>query len=207
VLGGIISSTSVTLRFARDSRSPRAPGLALAAGAVGACTVMLVRVTVACAVLNRSLALALPMYLWPAFLIGVAALVLLSRATSDASAPEPDAESPLQLGAALQMTALFQAVLFAILAVQSRWSAEALVGTAAFVGLTDLDALTLSLARSVTTEAGVPAAAVALVAGVLSNTTLKLAVAVFVGRGPFRAATALVLGAMTVATAVALMTG
>jgi uncharacterized membrane protein (DUF4010 family) len=201
LLGGVVSSTSVTLQFARESRVRRASGLALAGGAVGACTVMLLRVAVACAVLNPALAAALPRYVWPAFAIGVAALAVLARANHAAAAPEPAADSPLQLRAALQMTALFQVVLFAILAVQARASAQALAGTAAFVGLTDLDALTLSLARSTASAAQVPAAAVALTAGILSNTVLKLVTALVVGRGPFRAATALVLGAMAAVTA------
>jgi uncharacterized membrane protein (DUF4010 family) len=204
VLGGIISSTSVTLQFARESRAGGAPGLALAGGAVGACTVMLLRVGFACAVLNPALAAALPRYVWPAFVVGAASLLVLSRANHVPAAAEPAADSPLKLGAALQMTALFQVVLFAILAVQQRWGAQALAGTAAFVGLTDLDALTLSLARTTTAAAQVPPAAFALTAGMLSNTLLKLVTALAVGRGAFRAATALVLGAMAAVTALTL---
>ena len=205
LLGGIISSTSVTLRFARDSRLPGAPGLGLAGGAVGACTVMLVRVAVACAVLNPPLALALPRYIWPAFVIGLMALLALWRANAEsAEGGEMTVSSPLQLRTALQMTALFQMVLFLILAVQSRWGSQALAGTAAFVGLTDLDALTLSLARSAEVNA-LPEAAAALAVGVLSNTTLKLGTALAIGRGRFRVATALTLSAMAAATGVALV--
>lgn len=201
ILGGIISSTSVTLRFARDSRPAGAPRLALAAGAIGACTVMLVRVIIACAVLNPALALALPRYVGPAFVIGVAAVAAAWRANIAAAAPEPVADSPLQLRAALEMTGLFQIVLFVILAVQSRFGPGALVATSAFVGLTDLDALTLSLARTAAAAADIAPATIALVAGILSNTLLKLTAAMFVGRGVFRLATALVLGTMAAVTA------
>jgi uncharacterized membrane protein (DUF4010 family) len=82
----------------------------------------------------------------------------------------PIADSPLQLRAALQMTALFQVVLFVILGVQARWGSTALVATSAIVGLTDLDALTLSLARSAVTPAMVQTAAVALAIGILLPT-------------------------------------
>ena len=47
ILGGVISSTSVTWHFAHNSRQKGAPRLALAAGAIAACTVMLMRVTLA----------------------------------------------------------------------------------------------------------------------------------------------------------------
>jgi uncharacterized membrane protein (DUF4010 family) len=204
LLGGIISSTSVTLRFARDSRLAGAPGLGLAGGAVGACTVMLIRVAVACAVLNPPLAMALPRYIWPAFVIGLITLMVLWRANAEGPEEEMLVGSPLQLRTALQMTALFQGVLFLILAVQSRWGSQALAATAAFVGLTDLDALTLSLARSANVDTMVPDTAAALAVGVLSNTILKLGTALAIGRGRFRFVTTLALTAMASATAVAL---
>ena len=78
-------------------------------------------------------------------------------------------------------------------------------GTAALVGLTDLDALTFSLAQSASTAALVPAATVALTVGILSNTTFKLLMALIVGRGRFRVTTSLVLGGMAVATALTLV--
>jgi uncharacterized membrane protein (DUF4010 family) len=125
------------------------------------------------------------------------------RANTAATTTSSFSDSPLQLRAALQMTAVFQGVLFLILAVQAWWSAEALVATSAIVGLTDLDALTLSIARSAVAEA-VPTAAYALTFGILSNTLFKLIVAVVVGRGSFRAATAGGLGAIALALSAAL---
>lgn len=205
LLGGIISSTSVTWTFARDSRKERAPRAALAAGAIGACTVMLLRVVLACAALNPALARELPRYLTLAFSIGALVVLALWRWTAPVPTTDDKEESPLQVRAALQMTAIFQVVLFAILAVQARWGSQALVATSAFVGLTDLDALTLSLARSSRQTGEVSFAAIALVAGVLSNTFLKLFVAVAVGRGWFRVATGGTLGAMAAVTIVAVL--
>ena len=60
LIGGIISSTSVSLTFPRESRADDAPRVALAAGVIGACAVMALRVAIAWAVLNPALAAALP---------------------------------------------------------------------------------------------------------------------------------------------------
>jgi uncharacterized membrane protein (DUF4010 family) len=199
LLGGVISSTAVTLTFARQSRAADAPRLALAAGTIGACTVMLLRVAVACAVLNPALAILVPRFSAIAFVVGTAILLTIWRLDRGPAASPPEADSPLQLRAALQMTALFQLVLFVILGVQAQWGATALIATSALVGLTDLDALTLSLARSAVTPAMVQTAGVALAVGILANTLLKLTVAVVVGRGSFRVVTAGGLGAMAVA--------
>jgi uncharacterized membrane protein (DUF4010 family) len=204
LLGGLISSTSVTLTFARESRSAGAPRLALAAGVIGACTVMLLRVALACAVLNSALAARLPRFVGLAFVIGALVVLVGWRANTSGAVDGTHSDSPLQLRAALQMTALFQGVLFLILAVQARWSTEALVATSAVVGLTDLDALTLSLARSTVQPEAIPTATFALVVGILSNTVLKLVVAVVVGRGRFRAAAAGGLGAIALALSGAL---
>lgn len=204
LLGGIISSTSVTLTFARESRAGDAPRLALAAGAVGACTIMFARVVVACAVLNPPLAALLPRYAGLAFLVGAAAVMAAWRSDAPESGGRRSADSPLNLRSALQMTALFQVVLFLILLVQARWGSGALLVTSAVVGLTDLDALTLSLARSAAISGAVSSAATALCVGMLSNTLLKMAVALVIGRGWFRTAAGLGLGAMALALAAAL---
>jgi uncharacterized membrane protein (DUF4010 family) len=204
LLGGIISSTTVTLQFSRESREKGAPRLALAAGAIGACTIMLLRVTLACAVLNPPLALAVLPYAAAGLLIGVLGLGVVWR-TESAGAPRSLSGSPLEIRTALQMTALFQLVLFLVIGVRTYLGPQALIATSVFVGLTDLDALTLSLARAVAPEYGGTSVVTALVAGIVANTVLKGAVALVVGRGAFRAATVTTLAAMALVLVVMIM--
>ena len=207
LLGGIVSSTSVALTFARDSRPSQAPRVALGAGVIAACTIMLVRLTIACAVLNPPLALAILPYIAGAFVIGAAVTVVAWRrnAGETKNGDTGELDSPLRTTASLQMAALFQIVLFVIAFVQMRWGSSALVMTSAIVGLTDLDALTLSLARRGGGGDELQPIVIALVTGILSNTLLKLAVAAGIGRGTFRmfaggalAAIAIALGVMLV---------
>ena len=205
LLGGIVSSTSVTLTFARESRESEATRVPLAAGVVGASTVMLLRVVIACAVMNRPLAVALLPYIAAAFVVG-AAIMLMAWRTNTPSNDVAALDSPLRLGSALQMAALFQVVLLVTAIVKARWGSGALVATSAIVGLTDLDALTLSLARS-GVGSDVQATTIALVTGILSNTLLKLVVAGVVGRGWFRVMTAGALGAVALAMGVMLVLG
>ena len=197
LLGGIVSSTSVALTFARESRESEGARVPLAAGVVGASTVMLLRVAIACAVLNRPLAIALLPYIAAAFAVG-AVITLIAWRTNTPTDDVAALDSPLRIGSALQMAALFQVVLLVTAFVKSRWGSGALVATSAIIGLTDLDALTLSLARGSMGD-DVHATTVALVTGILSNTLLKLVVAGTVGRGRFRLMTAGALGAVAVA--------
>ena len=203
LLGGIISSTSVTLSFARASRLGAGPRRALALGAVGACTVMLLRVLLASAILNLPVARALVPHVWVSLAIGAAVLSAGWWRASDGAGEQPESShSPLQLAAALQMTALFQIVLIIVSAVMAWWSVRALLMTSAMIGLTDLDALTLSLSRTPGTDPSLAARALAV--GVLSNTLLKLGVAVVVGQGAYRAWVGVALGAMAAAVAAAI---
>ncbi|HEY7188201.1 MAG TPA: MgtC/SapB family protein [Vicinamibacterales bacterium] len=204
LLGGIVSSTSVTLTFARESRDAKAARIPLAAGVVGACTVMVLRVALSCAVLNRSLAVALLPYLAAAFAIGAVITLIAWRRTNAPSGDVQMLDSPLRVTSALQMAALFLVVLLLTAFVKSRWGSTALVATSAIVGLTDLDALTLSLARG-SMGSDIEPISVALVTGILSNTVLKLVVAGTVGRGWFRVMTAGALGAVAVALGIMLV--
>lgn len=121
--------------------------------------------------------------------------------SNGASEPQPQ-ESPLQLWPALQMAALFQIVLIIVSAVIAWWSVRALLATSAMIGLTDLDALTLSLARNSAIEPAMAGRGLAV--GVLSNTVLKGLVAITVGRGVYRQIVAAVLGIMALCVGIAL---
>ncbi len=86
--------------------------------------------------------------------------------------------NPLQIDAALRMTAIFQIVVIVVRAVQASRGTSGILTTAAVLGLTDVDALTLSMARGV---ASLDTAALAITIGVLSNTLLKSVLAVSAG--------------------------
>jgi len=61
--------------------------------------------------------------------------------------------------------------------------------SAAMLGLTDVDALTVSMAREASQDLTAPVAAAAIALGVLSNTGLKLGLALVLGSQPFRLVT------------------
>jgi uncharacterized membrane protein (DUF4010 family) len=195
-----MSSTSVTLTYSRESRTHPAAGIALGAGVLAACTVLIPRVMVASSVLAPGMLRALAAYFALPFAAGVLGTVAGWRRTRNADVVSQPLTNPLQLGAALQMAALFQVVLFAVAAARDRWGGAGLVASGAVLGLTDVDALTISMARASST-AGVEIAARAIATGVLSNTLLKLTLVFVVGRGLFRGAAATGLAAIAVALA------
>ena len=73
LLGGLVSSTSVTLSFARLSPSRANSAAALATGVVAASTVLFGRVVVVAAILDRTVVPTLVRYLAPSFVVGLLA--------------------------------------------------------------------------------------------------------------------------------------
>lgn len=184
-LGGLVSSTAVTLQFARLSRTDSALGTGLALGVVAASTVMIPRVALMSAVLNHRVAIALLPYVIPAFLVGAAisAIALWRQQNSEKVEGEEQISSPLRLGSAIRMAVAFQVALMAIAFVRDTIGAGGVIASAALLGLTDMDALTVSMNRLGTSAELVQLAARAIAVGILSNSILKLGVAVGLGRG------------------------
>ena len=204
LLGGLVSSTNVTLTFARLSRTDASLGVALAVGAIGACTTLVPRVLLATLVLQPSLAAALWRYLAAPFAIGAAALLVGLRAGRSVPEPPSQSSNPLQLWPALQMAALFQVVLFAVFLMRRFYGDVGMIASGAALGLTDADALTVSMAHSVSQGVAPRIAARAITAGILSNSVVKAAIAVVFGGSAFRRVAGAVLGATIVALAASL---
>ena len=113
LLGGLVSSTNVTLTFARASRSDETTDRALAFGAVAANAMLYPRVLIATAILNPAVISPLLSYLAAPGLVAAIATIAGIRRSPRTGAADVTLQNPLQLTAALQMAVLFQIVLMA----------------------------------------------------------------------------------------------
>ncbi|MBM4188609.1 MAG: MgtC/SapB family protein [Gemmatimonadetes bacterium] len=186
-LGGLFSSTAVTLGFARQSRTEPLHTLALSLGVVAVCTVLVPRVVAVSLVLDPRFAGTAVVLLLPMAVTGVLLLAHRRKAVDDdRTAAVAGDRNPLELGQAIRLAVAFQVVLLGIEFAQTRFGTSGVFVGAALAGLTDVDALTLSMAR-LATESGDPSIpAQALVVGVVANTVLKTALAGLVGAPAFR---------------------
>ena len=147
LLAGMVSSTNATFTFARMSRRDAQLSEPLAVGAIAACTMLFPRVVAATFVLNYRVAMAVLPYLAAPFLLGVLALALWWR-TSPGSTPQEAVSNPLQIGPALQMAVTFLVVLLAVNLARGWFGTAGLLASGAVLGITDVDALTISMAKS-----------------------------------------------------------
>jgi uncharacterized membrane protein (DUF4010 family) len=205
LLGGLVSSTNVTLTFARTSRTDPATERALAFGAVAANAMLYPRVLIATAILNAAVVPPLMRYLAAPALVGVLVAAVGVRRHPTAAATDVSLRNPLQLPAALQMAILFQAVLMAVHLFRGAWGQSGVYTSAAVLGLTDVDALTVSMSRGVAQTVAPAVAATAIAIGVLANTAMKLGLALVLGGRRFRTIAGGALALMLVAIGGALL--
>jgi uncharacterized membrane protein (DUF4010 family) len=186
--GGLVSSTAVTLAFARQSRDQGAAAAGpLAGGILLAWCVMFVRVLVAVLVVNSRL---LADLLWPMAAMGLIAAGAagwqlwrgLDR-QGKASAPaahEVPLSNPFSLTAAAKVAAFFALVLLIVKLVQVQLPGTGVYAVAALAGLTDVDAITLSMAE-LAGNGDATIAVNAIVIAVLANTLVKCGMVLVLG--------------------------
>ncbi len=201
LLGGLVSSTSVTLSYARVARArPEAAG-ELASGAIAANVALLPRVTLTALVLNPTLGwelvklLALPF----AWMLGALWVTLHRQAGTEPG--EEDRRNPMHIGPALQLAAIYQLAIYAIDWASRALGAGGLLVTGFLMGMTDIDALTISASRHEGVVNGAPDGILAtlIVVGILGTTVFKALVAVVVGEGAFRRRVGLALAGLIAA--------
>lgn len=181
LFGGLVSSTAVTLNLARLSRAtPEQAGL-YATGILVACATMFPRMLIVASAVNPHLGqrLALPL----GVMAGVAYLggaLLWHRMPSTAAHPPP-LQNPLELRQALRFAALLALILLLAEAIKRALGDAGLYLLAAVSGISDVDAINLSVARMTRGDLVLPVATAAIVIAAIANTLTKGLLAVAIG--------------------------
>ncbi|HEX6313646.1 MAG TPA: MgtC/SapB family protein [Gemmatimonadaceae bacterium] len=207
LLGGLVSSTAVTFQFSRQSREDPSLGAGLAVGVVGASTILLPRVAIISLLLNPGVARALVPYLLPPFVVGAGMLAFATLRRWEAGRDgrqQSELPNPLRLTSAIRMALAFQASLMLISYASNTVGSSGVLASAALLGLTDMDALTLSMNRLGTTPSLVILGARAIAIGLLGNAALKVGLVIALGAPPYRRLAAAGLLALAIAGGVAL---
>jgi uncharacterized membrane protein (DUF4010 family) len=181
-LGGLTSSTAVTVAFARKAAqreaAPRLLGVAIALAAA----TMAPRLLVVIAVVNRSLVTSLLPALTALALVPLASALWFGRArTRDDAGAEVALRNPLDLRVALFYTALIAALLLLVRAVEESLGAGGVYALAAVSGLADVDAIGISLAHAAGGDLPERVAVNGIVLAALVNTASKAVLAALLG--------------------------
>jgi uncharacterized membrane protein (DUF4010 family) len=181
-LGGLVSSTAVSIHFARVAKKTNESDI-LAAGVLVASATMFVRVLLLAAIVNPHLTRPLSLPLLAMALIVFAAAALYARKSAPKSIDAFKLRNPVELAQALQF-ALLLAIIFVVTRAVREWLGEAgLYWVAVFSAVADVDAITISVSRMASGDLTIKAALGAIILVTLVNTFAKtLLVAVLGGK-------------------------
>jgi uncharacterized membrane protein (DUF4010 family) len=177
IMGGLVSSTAVTLSMGRRARERPELDDSAALAVMLASTVMFVRVYVIVAVVNPGLRgeVLYPMG-FAAAAGGAACLALWLRSgRAKPGAQEIAFSNPFDLTAALEFALLFAAILLGSKAATTYLGTAGTYGAGVVAGSTDVDAITLSMAKLAGDGAALShrVAATTIFLGTASNTLVK----------------------------------
>lgn len=198
LLGGLASSTATTLAMSRRSQAYPAGSHLCALAVVLACTVMLGRVAVLVGAVSLPLLATVAPWL---VLIAVPGLLFALWSWRHSSHQPLPLEAPREVPNPLSLRVAIQfAILYALVVLLVRWANDVFGGAgilwASFLsGLTDLDAIALSLSQMQSSGGVTPTeAARGLLIATGANSLLKAIMAVGLGASAMRLPIALVLG-------------
>lgn len=207
LLGGLTSSTAVTAAMAEESSSaPQLKSICAFATVVANATSFL-RVLVMVTILDLALAKQLAWSIGGMALTAVIASVLLWMAASREKVTEikeregqVKLKNPFALTPALKFAAFFVLIIFVSKVAREKLGNAGIYLAAAFSGLADVDAITLSMAeQSGNGSLDASVAVLAITIAVVSNAIVKSGIAMFTGSREFGRLVAASLGSAVVA--------
>ncbi len=182
IFGGLISSTAVSITLSKLYALKQSFLKNYAGGIAIASTFMYLRVLFEAAIINYRLAekLALP-YLGAA-VTGLLFVLYLYRTSQTHEVEEASVRTnPLELSEALKLGLLFGLILGSIGFFQARYGDAGVYVVSALSGLTDVDAITLSLSKLAGTKISPTAAIYGIVIASAVNSAVKLGIVFVLG--------------------------
>lgn len=212
-LGGLVSSTAVTLTYAGKAKKESRLAPLCAVAIVVACSTMFGRIVAVVAVVDRALLSTLAWSLGTMATVGFLASVGLYVKTNQTAKKDDAGEdapsnaekggvalrNPFELKQAVTFGLLYGGVLFVAKAAQTYLGTGGLYASAILAGLTDVDAITLSVTDLHRSGLETPVAATAITLAAVTNTIVKSTMAVTIGGAALGKAVAPILGGALVA--------
>jgi uncharacterized membrane protein (DUF4010 family) len=188
VLGGLISSTATTISFAGLARDNRDLVPAAALITMIASTIVYARIAIELLVVAPGLlaAAAAPMATFAVLMLMVSAFLYPRVRRRQITLPSQT--NPARLRVALSFAALYVIILFALALARDLVGDDAIYAVAFVSGLTDVDAMTLSVGQFFTRgDIGADTAWRAIFLASLANLLFKVGAASLIGGPPLRA--------------------
>ncbi|WP_276345747.1 MgtC/SapB family protein [Daejeonella sp. JGW-45] len=189
IVGGLVSSTSVALAFSRKSRETGsgASSFYYAMGIISACTIMFPRILFEVYVINSQLAreLWLPVTVISLAGFGAAFLIYRFKKVKTGKTDLP-LKNPLDLGTAVKFALLYALIQWLVMYSGEQFGDKGTYLAGAVSGITDVDAITLSMAKMGTAQESSRLAINTILIAAMSNTLVKFILVIALGSTELR---------------------
>ncbi|MES2776051.1 MAG: MgtC/SapB family protein [Bacteroidota bacterium] len=188
IIGGLVSSTAVTWVFAKKSKENEAHSLSCAIAILAASSIMIVRVFVWVFVFNKALFQQSYGAFIPVFLaaIGVTLFLYFKHRGKEQPASAIRQGKPLDLQGALVFGIIYCVILLAVSYANQELGEKGMLISSAVAGLSDIDAITISVSKLAGLNLDFGLAAKAVLIATISNTFVKMGIGIWAGSRTLR---------------------
>jgi uncharacterized membrane protein (DUF4010 family) len=207
LIGGLVSSTAVTLTLSGRAKSEPALVPSAAIAIIGACSTMFVRLLFVIGIVYFPLLakLALPLGVMAVTGFVVALGVALGDSSKRKASEAVPLRNPFELRSALKFGVFYAAIAFVAKAAEHYAGSSGLYASAVLAGLADVDAITLSFVELHRSGLAAAVATTGIVLAVATNTLVKAGIALVAGGKTLGVRVSLPLGAVILAGGAALV--
>jgi uncharacterized membrane protein (DUF4010 family) len=188
IAGGVVSSTITTLDLARRAKAGAGPMNSLLAGALAASVTMFLRVIVVVALFGPTLLHGIVPPLATAAVVSAVAALLLDwprGAPKSSGTGVAPVSNPFEIRTVLLFGLLLAVITLLSTVLTHTFGGGGGVALAAVAGLSDVDAITLSMTRVAGSQVSLSAAEAAVLTAVVANSLAKSGLAIGVGGRQF----------------------
>jgi len=186
-VGGLVSSTAVTLSMAAESIKNKKIFFPFVVATIIATTVMFIRILFEVAIVNSNL---LKTLIYPMISMAIFGAIIIfifyKRKRGTKKVKEIKFEQPFAIGPALKFGLLFVLILFVSKFAQLMFGSVGIYATSVLSGLADVDAITLTMSQlSKSGNISNIVASTAIILAAASNTLVKAGIAYYLGSRKF----------------------
>ncbi|MDO9038066.1 MAG: MgtC/SapB family protein [Lutibacter sp.] len=183
ILGGLVSSTFVTFTFSKKSKETPELSKNYAVGILAAATIMVIRVFLLVFIFNKAMlvGLIIPLFIVLLTAFGISLFFYNSQFGKPQTIDKIVLGDPLNIKNAVFFGIFYMGILLLVSYANHIYGAKGIYVSSAISALTDIDAIAISVSKLGGTTINFLIAQNAILLAVLSNTIVKIGIAVFTG--------------------------
>lgn len=188
LLGGLVSSTSITWVYSKKSKEDPSLSASCATAILGASSILYIRVGVWTALFHAPLFRSLAVYLI-LLLLAALGVTIYTHLKGKKLATQTDTTAiskPLDLVGALIFGGIYVLILLAVSYANDYFGDKGTLISSILAGISDIDAVSISIAKLTGSSISLPLAEVAILLACLSNTLVKLGLGCYLGSPQLR---------------------